>query len=443
MTLCIALSLGISSSVHALSLSEALDHALRHDASYAAKISESRMAAEQPIQAQAQLYPSIALSARQLNQSYQQPSIANPNQRNSVHESARSYYLQLSQPVYNPKLWRNLSLAEQKVIHAKLNEEQALQGLILRLVESYLSIILQHNYLTLSQETQKTSEERLEQVTAAMSVGYASQLDVYSLQAERDDMIARALFDEQQLQLAKKQLSQLTGLLITDRLPPIKVTPSALVNALGIDAESFRLLHEQNLEVKLKQLERDMAGAELASREAEHYPNVTLGSYYSQSEGTNYFAQKFDDQVVYLEVHVPLYQGGMTESRLREGKGQVQSLQQQLTAQTREAEKRIAQALSTIQTTSQRLDAIDKAVQSGKLYLESIEEGFRLGLRDMSEISLAKARLLNNQREQIKTQIDFVTAIVGLYYHSGQLTPAVIAQLSSTLARGKGVGEQR
>jgi outer membrane protein TolC len=210
------------------------------------------------------------------------------------------------------------------VIHAKLNEEQALQGLILRLVESYLSIILQHNYLTLSQETQKTSEERLEQVTAAMSVGYASQLDVYSLQAERDDMIARALFDEQQLQLAKKQLSQLTGLLITDRLPPIKVTPSALVNALGIDAESFRLLHEQNLEVKLKQLERDMAGAELASREAEHYPNVTLGSYYSQSEGTNYFAQKFDDQVVYLEVHVPLYQGGMTESRLREGKGQVQ-----------------------------------------------------------------------------------------------------------------------
>lgn len=413
-------------SAYALTLAESVTAAIEQDAGYASTLSSVKAAEEQPEQAKAQLKPTVSLSSRQLNESYRTPSQAGKSTRQ---ESIQSHYLQFSQPLYNPKLWRSLSIAEQRVIQANLSQKHALQMLIARVSETYFSVLLQQAYLQLSIEQRQTTEDRLAQVTAAMDVGYASQLDVNSLQAERDDMLAKQLLDEQQLKLARKQLAQVTGKPLPDTLTMPNLDTKMLLQQLVASPDEFLSATANNVLVQLKMVESDIARNEVAVREAERYPTVNLGGYYSQTEGTNYLAQKFDDQVVYVELSLPLYQGGMTDSRVREGKAQTESLEQQVLAQTRDTHQQIQQALSNLTTMTERLKAIHNAITSGQTYLDSIEEGFRLGLRDINEVSRAKEHLLANRRAQIKTQLDFVSNIVTLYTQVGQLTPTVIAQI--------------
>jgi outer membrane protein len=418
-------------SSHALTLAEAVKFAIERDAGYAASLSSVKAAEEQPEQAKAQLKPSLSLSSRQLTESYRMPSSSTG--KSTRQESIQSHYLQFSQPIYNPKLWRSLSLAEQRVVQAKLIQEKSLQDLIAKVGDAYFSVLLQQAYLQLSIQQRQTIEDRLAQVTAAMEVGYASQLDVNSLQAERDDMLAKQLLDEQQLILARKHLAQITGQSLPDQLTLPKIDTKQLLTQLVSSPDEFLSAISHNLLVQIKVVEADIARNEVAVRESEHAPTVNLGGYYSQTDGTNYLAQKFDDQVVYVELSLPLYQGGMTDSRVREGKAQSESLEQQVLAQTRDTHQQVQQALASLTTSGERLTAIHQAISSGEIYLESIEEGFRLGLRDISEVSRAKAQLLTNKREQVKTQLDFVSTILRLYTQVGQLTPETIAQLDHQL----------
>lgn len=418
-------------SSHALTLAEAVKFAIERDAGYAASLSGVKAVEEQPEQAKAQLKPSVSLSSRQLTESYRMPS--SQSGKSTRQESIQSHYLQFSQPIYNPKLWRSLSLAEQRVVQAKLAQEKSLQDLISKVSDAYFAVLLQQAYLQLSSQQRQTIEDRLAQVSAAMEVGYASQLDVNSLQAERDDMLAKQLLDEQQLILARKHLAQITGQTLPDQLLLPKIDTKQLLAELVSSPDDFLSAISHNLLVQLKVVEADIARNEVAVRESEHSPTVNLGGYYSQTDGTNYLAQKFDDQVVYVELSLPLYQGGMTDSRVREGKAQTESLEQQVLAQTRDTHQQVQQALASLTTTGERLTAIHQAIASGETYLESIEEGFRLGLRDISEVSRAKAQLLTNKREQIKTQLDFVSTILRLYTQVGQLTPETIAQLDRHL----------
>jgi outer membrane protein len=214
-----------------------------------------------------------------------------------------------------------------------------------------------------------------------------------------------------------------------------KMNPQALIQYFVQDPNGFLTAETQNILVQLKMLEADIARSEVSLRESEHYPTVNLGGYYSQTEGTNYAAQKFDNQVIYVEVSLPLYQGGATESRIRESKATLESIEQQITAQTRETRQAIEKALSNLTSISERLKAIQNAIQSGKIYLDSIEEGFRLGLRDISEVSRAKAQLLANQREQIRNQIDFMNSLVNLYAQTGQLTIQTFSNLEEQLTQ--------
>jgi outer membrane protein TolC len=122
-------------------------------------------------------------------------------------------------------------------------------------------------------------------------------------------------------------------------------------------------------------------------------------------------------------------------SRVREGEAMVRSLQKEAEFARRDAAKKIQEQLSAVTTAAERLKAIEKAIDSGGVYLASVEDGFRLGLRDITEVSRAKEKLFANKRDKIKTTVDFVNALINLHTNTGLVDDDVIKQISDACWR--------
>ena len=421
----------LSCDAKALGLSDAYQKAIGFDTNYASALDMLKATEEQPVQAKAQLKPTVSLSVTKRNETYKLPSSTAAT--TNYDENSTSQYLQLTQPVYNRKLFYGLDIAKSQLSLAELQSLFSLQDLALRVSDAYLSIILYQENLALDQLQMKTTESRLEQMRAAMAVGYASTVDVYNLQAELDDVASRKVLDEQQLTIARQQLALSIGEnpsspFVMPQLDAQKLLARFLPSQKELDAAI-----DQNLVVKSRAVSVAMASSDLEIRSSDHYPTLNLGAFYANTQSSSYFAQKGDDRVIYLEMNLPLYQGGYVDSRVREGQARLKSSQNDEVSARRDASKKIQTQLSTLTSSAERLKAIDKAIESGKIYLDSVEEGFRLGLRDMNEVSRAKEKLFSSRRDKISTTIGFMRSIIQLYAETAMLDDGFIRQLDEVV----------
>jgi outer membrane protein len=421
----------LSFDASALSLFDAYQKAIGYDASYAAAQDALNAAQEQPVQAQAQLKPTVSLSLTKRNEAYKLPSTSATML--GYDENSTSQYVQLTQPLYNRKLFYGIDVANSQLSLAQLQSLFSLQDLELRVADAYLSILLYQESFALDGLQIETTKARLEQVNAAMEVGYASTVDVYSLQAELDDIDARNVLDEQQLTIARQQLALLIGEPSPAHLVMPQFDAQTLLNQFLPDKKELEAAVDQNLVVKSKAVNVEMASSDLAVRASDHYPTVSLGAFYANTQSSSYFAQKGDDKVIYIEFDVPLYQGGYVASRVREGQAKLHASQHEEVFAKREATKKIQAQLSTLQSSVDRLKAIDKAIESGTVYLDSVEDGFRLGLRDINEVSRAKERLFSSRRDKISTTVGFIRSLVQLYAETAMLDDGFIRQLDSVI----------
>jgi TolC family type I secretion outer membrane protein len=424
--------LSTSVNVNALTLYEAYQKSAVADASYAAMVESLTATQEQPVQASAQLKPTVSMTLTQRKETYSLPSGSTSS---GADETSSSQYVQMSQPVYNRKLWYSVDAADKRVEVAVLKLNQSLQDVVLRVTDAYMAVLLYQESLRLSEQQVATTQTRLEQVNAAMNVGYASTVDVYGLQAELDDIKSRQLLDEQQLLVAKRKLQVLMGEASPNTLVMPVLNTDIVMKQFLSDKSRFLEAVDTNLTVRIKDAELASTRSDLDVRLSEHYPSMNLGAFYSNTQASNYFAQKFDDKVVYLEVSMPIYQGGYVNSRVREGEAMVRSLQKEAEFARRDAAKKIQEQLSAVTTAAERLKAIEKAIDSGGVYLASVEDGFRLGLRDITEVSRAKEKLFANKRDKIKTTVDFVNALINLHTNTGLVDDDVIKQISDACWR--------
>lgn len=418
----------MSGTVSAMTLADAHALALAQDAKLASAQARLEADSEQVPQARSQLLPQVSASVSSKQENY-----VLPGRATNFDERTSNQNLQVTQPVYARKAWHALDQAELKVDYARLRLDSAQVELGLRVSEAYLNILLAQENLALSQQQVDTTQSRLKQVEEALKVGYASKVDVFSLKAELDDARARQIADEQQLKFFRQKLKVLIGQEPPDHLPWPKLDAAQLHQRFVQGRDWLEEARNRNLDVQMSQVGLSVAQQEVEVRKSDHYPTVNLGAYYSDAQGSTYFAQKNDNKVLYLELKMPLYQGGYVSSRVREGEALLRSAEQDARFAEREAQKLAQEQLSNFASAQERLEALKQAVSSGEAYLASVEEGYRLGLRDIAEVSRAKEKLFANKRDRVRSSMDAINALMQLYALTGQLDAGQVGQISQVL----------
>jgi outer membrane protein len=423
----LAASIVLPASAQAMSLVEAYQLAVAKDAKLAS--SEARLEAdsEQTEQAFAQLLPQVTSSVSVKKEQYQLP-----NNALAFDENTNNKNIQVTQALYNRQALYALDQAGLKVDYARLRLSSAKNELGVRVAQAYLNILLAQENVSLSQQQIETTEKRLEQVSAALKVGYSTKVDRLSLVAELDDAKSRLMTDQQQLLFFRQKLKVLIGQDVPDHLPWAKFDPDLILSKFIRGKEWLKEAEDSNLDVQMQKKAVEVAQQEVEVRSSAFYPTVNLGAYYADASGASYFAQKNDNKVVYVEVKLPLYQGGYDSSRVKEGKSLLRSAEYDEQYARLDATQQAQEQLSNVRSARERMDALKQAISSGESYLASVEEGYRLGVRDITEVSRAKEKLYANRRDQVRATVDLLNALVQLHAVSGQLDAQAIEQISQS-----------
>jgi outer membrane protein TolC len=316
-----------------------------------------------------------------------------------------------------------------------LRQAGVLNELGLRVAEAYLNALLAQENKALSLQQIDSTQKRLDQVTAALKMGYSTKVDKLSLEAELDDVKARVMSDEQQFVFFRQKLKGLIGEESPQVFPVPQVEVNQLLSQLVMNQPWLDEVKSLNPSVQMNKVATQVAEQEIEVRRSSFYPTLSAGVSYNDAEGATYFAQKNDDRVIFLEMRMPLYQGGYDQSRVTEGKALLKSAQEEVRYAEVQAVQQAQEQLSSIRANQKKAEALQQAILSGESYLASAEEGYRLGIRDITEVSRAKERLFTHRRDMIRTKVETLNNLVQLYAIAGRLDGQAMSNISQFLWR--------
>lgn len=423
--LVLSVCLAFSSHSYGMTLSEAYMLALSKDAKLAA--SSARLEADEELKAQAtaQLLPQVTASVSAKKEQYQLPT-----SKTNFDETTNNRNLQVTQPIYNRQAFYGYDQAGLKVDYARLRLSATQNELGVRVAEAYLNCLLAQENLLLSKQQIETTEQRVKQVNAALKVGYSTKVDALGLAAELDDVRATFTADQQRLAAARQKLKVIIGQEIPQMLPWPTLRPESIMSQFVMSTPWLDQAQQSNLDVQLQKKAVEVAQQEVEVRRSAFYPVVNVGAFYADADGSTYFAQKNDNKAIYVEMKLPLYQGGYDSSRVRESRALLRSAEFDAEYARLYATQQAQEQLSSLHASREKLQAIAQAIASGESYLASAEEGYRLGLRDLAEVSRAKEKLFVNRREQARASVELLNALVQLHAVAGKLSDDAMTQIS-------------
>ena len=134
-----------------------------------------------------------------------------------------------------------------------------------------------------------------------------------------------------------------------------------------------------------------------------------------------------------LQLNVPIYQGGLIQSRVREAL----SLQDRSNAELESARRNSANAARDAYTGVNyglaQVKALESAEVSARTQLDSTQLGYQVGVRILLDVLNATTQLVQTQRDLKRARYDFLLAALRLKASTAALTDEDVAGVNALL----------
>ena len=413
----------ISSGVHAGSLNEIYQQALLNDPQLKAAQAASQAGQEALPQARAGLLPSINLNG---NTTWIE---AGSNDFNN-----NGYTVTLSQPLFAASAWFTYKQGQAQSRSAELQYAQAQQNLILRSVESYLTVLRAQTALDTTQAEERAIKRRLDQVNAQFEVGLIAITDVHEAQASYDNAKVARILAEGDLDNSYQALERLTGQQISaidalrEDYPITEVTPSS-------PSEWVDKAREGNLGIQIAEANTDSARQQSKAASSGHLPTVALALSHDQDKGSTFTDGRVETNQIGLTLSLPLYSGGAISSQSRQaefGLAQAQHTEDDTERAVVEATRNL---LRDLRTDILSVSARQQSILSSETALRATEEGFNVGTRNVVDVLQAEQQLYAAQRDYANARYNYVQNLFRFKQQIGTLSPQDLIGLDQWLAQ--------
>lgn len=408
------------------------------DAQYAAARATWAATQERLPQGRAGLLPFATLSgSTQLNDreiQFRNPALAPSDAR----FNSNTLSLSVSQPLYRPQNVVAYEQARTQVAQADVVLAQAAQDLILRVAQAYFDVLLAQDTVAFSQAQLKAIGQQLEQAKRNFEVGTATITDTHEAKARYDITLSAEIAARNELEIAKRRLEVLIGRAAPGLAPlgsRFRVEPPQPNDMARWVAEA----QTGNLQVLISRASLDFLTQEIERQRAAHRP--TLDAFASLSESGsgsgNQGGAGTDTQsrVIGLQFSMPLYQGGLVSSRVREAVANQDRARQELDSARREAELAARQAFLGVTSGMAQVRALEAALVSSQSSLDSTRLGQEVGVRTQIDVLNAHQQLSQTQRDLAQARYNYILALLRLKAAVGQLTEQDLATVNAWLDR--------
>jgi outer membrane protein len=415
----------LAPAAQAADLLEVYQAAQGQDAAFAAARASRQVGQEKQSQGRSYLLPNVNLTA---NSTFNDISIQFSTASRDLRYNNSGYAVSLVQPLFRQQNWMAYTESELQVAISEAQYQLAQHDLILRVAQSYFDVLVAKDSVQLTEAQKQAISEQLDQAKRNFEVGTATITDTYEAQARYDLIVAQEINAQSNFEVKKRALQQLTNT-ATGELRQLG-QELKLETPQPLDVEKWvedAQLH--NLQISIADAAAQLADKEVSRNLGGHLPTIDLVANYSmnsanggQFNGTGYGPADTTSKVVGVQLNMPLFQGGATQSKYREADANREKAKQDLENARRSVAVQTRQAYLGVASGIAQVKALQQALKSSESLLEASKLGQGVGVRTNLDVLNAQQQLFSTRRDLYQAEYNYLISRLRLKAAVGTLT---------------------
>jgi outer membrane protein len=359
--------------------------------------------------------------------------------------------LDLRQNLFSFSNWMALRRANHQVAQAEADYAAEQQNLISRVAQRYFDVLAARDTLEAELAAGDAISRQLEQTEKRFEVGLIAITDVQDSRAARDTAAANIIAAKRALATAEELLREITGQKYETLAKPTVDMPLKSPEPANED-QWVQQSMEQNLALISSRLAADIARDNVRSAFGGHLPTVDLvaskgnfnqdtpqvfpanpGEQFPGGAATTTTDQ--DSEQYTVQLTVPIFSGGGTQSRVRESQYRWIAAKERVVRTSRETERAARDAYLGVVSEISRVNALRQALQSSDTSLKATEAGYEVGTRTAVDVLDARRALVLAQSNFARSRYDYLLNVINLRAAAGNLDDATLSDVNSTLTQ--------
>jgi outer membrane protein len=421
----------------AADLIETYRAALSQDSALASARASQQAGKEKLSQGRSLLLPNINLSANvmknQISPTYNGVSFSDTTYNSS------SGTISLVQPLFRRQNWQAYSQSEIQVAISDAQFKQAEQDLILRVAQSYFDVLIAQDTVELSGAQKQSIAEQLNQAKRNFEVGTATITDTYEAQARFDLTGYQEITATSNLEVKNRSLQQITNAAPSELRKlgnelKLEEPQPADVEKWVSDAT------QHNIQISIAQGATEISEKELSRTMDGHMPTLDLVANVTRNQvsasifnGANFGSSDITTKAIGLQLNVPLFQGGVTQSKYREAEANRDKARQDLENIKRTVAVQTRQAYLGVVSGIAQVRALQQALKSSQSLLESSKLGQSVGVKTNLDVLNAQQQLYATRRDLYQAEYNYLLSRLRLKNAVGTLSEEDLSTVNQAL----------
>lgn len=360
-----------------------------------------------------------------------------------VNSTARTWSLDLRENLFSWSNWMGIKQADAQVAQAEANYRAAEQNLILRVAQAYFNVLSALDGLQANQASLEAISRQLDQANKRFEVGLIAITDVQDAKAAHDTAAAAVIAAKRTLATAGDQLTEITGQRYDALSKPGEDMPLNTPQPADVDTWVTASL-DQNVSLLSNRLAADIARDNVKIAFGGHLPTLDLIASKSRTttEGDeaippgNPFGlnSAINDRQYTLQLNVPLFSGGLTQSRVRQAQYLWIAAKEGVVQSSRATERQARDAYLGVISGIARVQALRQALESSRTALQATEAGYEVGTRTSVDVLNSRRILVQAETDYAVSRYDYIISVIQLRLAAGNLSNSDVTEVNKWLA---------
>ena len=381
----------------------------------------------------ANLLPSVGLSVSRskVNQERSDGSGLRLDQNFIMESDAIS----LRQPIYRPKLLKDLKRTRKEISSEALLLSNKEDSMKMKVAEVYFKLLGAYEEESLIEKRINLLQEQKKGSLKSIEAGRGTITELAEINAANDKASANLIRAKQNIRLELNELQFYTGQTISK----IKKLNKSIDNIEIFEKHPISYWEEKavlnNYELKSRQEKISAARLALSSEKLTRYPTVDLNVQVTRgsSESTFFVDSETKSNSVGLTFLLPLYQGGSVNSRVRQSAAKLDAELEGLKLQEEEVRKRVQKIYFGMLESIQLRKALKSAKVSARTELEATKKSTIAGVRKQLDVLVSQQKALSVEREFIDAKLNIILYWLNLNMLASNLTQSTIKTVNDFL----------
>lgn len=338
--------------------------------------------------------------------------------------------IDLTQPLYRRGSFVERRRAKSAVTQAEAEYQVAEQALILAVAKAYFDVLSAQDNLEFAEAEKRSNARQLDQTQQRFDVGLVAITDVHESRAAYDISVAQAIEAANRVDSAKESLREITGryheglAALSDNVPLVPPTPNDLQ-----DWTEKALAESPSL--KAAEANTEQAKEFVESQRSGNYPTLDLFVNHSENKTDNpLYPSSSDSTSATVRLNVPIYEGGLTSSRITQAREYLRQSRQFLEQTRRTTQRDVRNAYRGVLSGISRVKALKQALISNQSALRAAEAGYEVGTRTTVDVLVARRNLFSAQRDYSQSRYNYLLDTLRLQEAAGSLTSSNLKTIS-------------